>query len=179
MEAASALSGSANVYLTVCLCVSSTLPQLTKNFEPYRTGLPARDRGNIAGAILMLMFKSGNRVKSLENSFLNIECTYQSQILTSDTKRDQHAVAACLGLGFVLAQAKHKGSCLIFNWSVEDHKERERESICVLTHLSSYQSLIFFFFFKQTCTKIPWGVHMALGVYPKAKSKSHYFQDHV
>lgn len=115
MEAASALSGSANVYLTVCLCVSSTLPQLTKNFEPFRTGLPARDRGNIAGAILMLMFKSGNRVKSLESSFLNIDCTYQSQILTSDTKRDQHAMAACLGLGFVLAQARHKGSCLIFN----------------------------------------------------------------
>lgn len=63
----------------------------------------------------MLMFKSGNRVKSLENSFLNIDCTYQSQILTSDTKRDQHAMAACLGLGFFFAQAKHKGSCLIFN----------------------------------------------------------------
>lgn len=61
----------------------------------------------------MLIFKSGNRVKSLENSFLSIDCTYQSQMLTSDTKRGQHAMATCLGLGFVLAQAKHKGSCLI------------------------------------------------------------------
>jgi len=34
-----------------------------------------------------------------------------------------------LGLGFILALAKHKGSCLILSLSVEDH-ERERASLC-------------------------------------------------
>lgn len=61
----------------------------------------------------MLIFKSGNRIKSLENSFLNTDCTYQPQMLTSDTKRGQHAMATFLGFGFILAQAKRKGSCLI------------------------------------------------------------------
>lgn len=60
----------------------------------------------------MLNFKSGDRVNSLENSFPNIDCTYQSQSATSDTKPGQHAVAACVGLGFCFALAKPKRPCL-------------------------------------------------------------------
>lgn len=93
----------------------------------------------------MLTFKSGNRVKSLENSLWNVDRTYQSQILTSNTKRGQHAMATCLRLSFVWALAKHKGFCLILSLSVEDH-ERGRKSLC--SQPPEYSPEFDFFFFK-------------------------------
>lgn len=61
-------------------------------------------------------FESGNRVKSLENSFLNIDCNLISLRLTHQTLSEASMLQQPVwGLGFVLAIAKHKGSCLILS----------------------------------------------------------------
>ena len=96
-EAVPAQNGSAVIYLMVCFFKTPSAGEAFCFLT--RTGSSAEDGGNVA--ILMLIFNSGNRVKSLENSFLNMDCTYQSQILTPNTEQGQHAMTSCLGLGFL------------------------------------------------------------------------------
>lgn len=83
-----------------------------------RARVTAEDRGRTAGATLTPMFKSGNRVPSLERPFLNMDCTHQSWDLSI---RDGARPACCMGLpvglGFVLALATWKGPCFILSRS--------------------------------------------------------------
>lgn len=124
MEAASAQSGSA-VYLMVCSFETSSAGEAFRFLT--RTGPSAEDGGSVA--IFMLILHSGNRVKSLEISFLNVDCTYQSQILTPNTKQGQHAMTSRLGFGFILTLTKHKRSCLFLAWVLRIMRERKKEPV--------------------------------------------------